>query len=289
MTRFITHLFFVLFMSTFPSSAQTIDWQGHRGCRGLMPENTLQAFEEAMKYPVTTLELDVVISKDKKVVVSHEPWISDKICLNENGKEFRDNSMPTYNLFEMDYSSIRQFDCGVKPNESYPYQQKIKAHKPLLSEVFERIEALDPEGSMRFNIEIKSAPEGDGKFHPEIEEFTDLVVALVREYVTEERFTIQSFDFRVLEYCRETYPGIKLAMLVESGTVIENLDQLSFTPDIYSPYFRKLNKKEVELCHSKEIKVIPWTVNTPSGIRKMLKMGVDGIITDYPNLIAQFQ
>ena len=276
-------------MSLSSVRAQNFDWQGHRGCRGIMPENTLEAFVEALNYPVTTLELDVVISKDKQVVVSHEPWMSKKICML-NGKEILDENAAQHNIYLLDYEQIREYDCGVKPNESYPYQKKIKAYKPLLADVFNTIEPILEESNRKvgYNIEIKSHVKGDGVYHPEIEEFTDLVVALIREHIPDSRYTIQSFDMRVLEYCHKTYPEVQLAMLVEGGTLESNMDKISFKPDIYSPYHGKLKKKDIDLGHDMGIKTIPWTVNTPGKMRKLIKMGVDGIITDYPNLIAEF-
>jgi len=278
-------------MTTMTVNAQNIDWQGHRGCRGLMPENTIEAFLEALKYPVTTLELDVVISKDHQVVVSHEPWISDKICLN-NGKEFRNGSKPKFIIYQMDYSKVRTFECGVKPNSEYPYQKKIKAFKPLLSEVFNHVEEEvknTPKAGIKYNIEIKSFKEGDGVYHPEAETFVKEVIEEIRKHISDDRYSIQSFDLRVLEIMHMSYPEITIALLVESNGLEANLDKLSFKPDIYSPNYRRVNKKEVALAHEMGILIIPWTINTAGGINKMLKLGVDGIITDYPNLIAEFR
>jgi glycerophosphoryl diester phosphodiesterase len=272
-------------------TAQELDWQGHRGCRGIMPENTIVAFIEALDYPVTTLELDVVITKDLKVLVSHEPWISSKICV-VNGKEFVNGSTPKYNIFQMGYEEIMEFDCGVKPNPEFPYQKKIKTHKPLLSNVFKAVESnLKTTGRapVNYNIEIKSDPAWDNTLHPEIDEFTDLVINKIDEHISRDRYNIQSFDFRVLEYCHKKYPEIKLAMLVEGGNIDKQFKDLSFKPDIYSPDYKKLSTKEVAICHDMGIKVIPWTVNTIGSIKKMIRIGVDGIITDYPNLIAEIQ
>lgn len=107
---------------------QNIDIQGHRGCRGLLPENSMPAFIRAIELGVHTLELDLAISKDKKVVVSHEPFMSRKICLYASGNEILQSMDMKYNLYEMTYDEIKQFDCGLKFHPDYPNQAKISVH-----------------------------------------------------------------------------------------------------------------------------------------------------------------
>ena len=105
------------------NSEQSLDIQGHRGCRGLYPENSIPAFKKALDLGVTTLELDVVISKDKKVVVSHEPFMNHHIVLDPRGNEIAANDERSYNLFEMTYDSIKQYDCGTKGHQDFPFQR----------------------------------------------------------------------------------------------------------------------------------------------------------------------
>lgn len=269
------------------------DIQGHRGARGLKPENTIPAFLMALDSGVTTLEMDVAITKDKQVVVSHEPWMSADICLTPEGKPILKKEEMKFNLFEMIYAQIKEFDCGSKGNEKFPQQEKIKVCKPLLSEVIVAVEnhiKNFTKYEVDYNIEIKSAPEGDNKFHPKPEEFSDLVYQLVDQYIPLERLVIQSFDFRVLAYWHQKYPTIRLAALVENKrSVEENLQDLGFVPSIYSPDFKLLTKADIKNLHEKKIRVIPWTVNETHDMLSLKGLGVDGFITDYPNRARKYK
>jgi glycerophosphoryl diester phosphodiesterase len=141
-----------------------------------------------------------------------------------------------------------------------------------------------------YNIEIKSTPAGDKKFHPSVEEYSDLVYNLVDQYIPLERLVIQSFDFRVLKYWHQKYPQIRLAALVENTKSVEtNLDALGFKPSIYSPYYKLLSKDKVTQLRQQRIRVIPWTVNEVSEMLSLKGMGVDGFITDYPDRAAKYR
>lgn len=278
-----------LFIISNMTQAQNFDWQGHRGARGLLPENSLPAFKKALELNVSTLELDVVISKDKKVVVSHEPWMSASICLTPEKESIPRDKNHKYNIYEMNYDHIKQFDCGSTGNPGFPEQQKMEVHKPLLRDVFILAEKYARDyrrDEVVYNIEIKSHPEWDGVYHPEYNEFCDLVYATIDAYVPWQRVVIQSFDFRVLKYYHENYPNVTLAVLIESGTDPEEvIDELNFIPEIYSPYYKLLTQRKVKWLHEKGMKVIPWTVNDSEVMKDLIKMKVDGIITDYPDLI----
>ena len=115
-----------------PMNNPTIDWQGHRGARGLLPENTIPAFLKALEYPVRTLELDVVVSKDQRIILSHEPWFSEHICSKPNGQAVSASEAPTLKIYEMDYATIQSYDCGQRGNERLPEQQPLAVAKPDL-------------------------------------------------------------------------------------------------------------------------------------------------------------
>lgn len=268
------------------------DVQGHRGARGLRPENTIPAFIMALDSGVTTVELDLAVTKDKKLVVSHEPYMSANICLGPDGGPIAKKEEKTYNIHEMTYEQVKEFDCGSVGNEDFPEQEKMKVAKPLLEDVIVAVEdhiKSYTRYEVDYNIEIKSSPDGDNKFHPGPKEFSDLVFALVDQYLPLERIVIQSFDFRVLRYWHETYPQVRLAALVENRKSVEaNLEALGFDPAIYSPYYRLLTRQKVDLLHQRNIKVVPWTVNEISSMLAMKGMGVDGFITDYPNRAKRF-
>lgn len=271
---------FLLLVCVVAFECQAFSWQGHRGARGLFPENTIWAMQEALKFPINTLEMDVVISKDDKVVVSHEPWMSEEICLTALGKYVKDRE---FNLYKMPYAEIAKFDCGSKPHPRFPKQKKRKTIKPLLSELLSELK----KSKKIFSIEIKSTieDERDG-FQPDYKNMTDLVVADIKKYLSPKQVFIQSFDWRVLQYLHQKYPQYKTVVLIEESFKPEEVvKKLGFKPTVFSPSYDKLTKKIVDYFHQEKILVIPWTVNNKLHMKELMKMGVDGIITDYPNLI----
>jgi len=286
---------FVLYMALFYNMltngliAQNLDVQGHRGARGLYPENTTEGMLLALSYGVTTLEMDVVVTTDKQVILSHEPFFSPEICTQPNGSQIPEASQHQYNIYMLSYEDVLKFDCGLKKHPRFPEQKKVAAIKPLLSDVITKVENYISTNNLKainYNIEIKSTPQDDGIFHPPYMEFSDLVYQQIQNLPTE-RIIIQSFDIRVLQYWKMKYPAYRLALLIESGRKINaNITQLGFEPDIYSPYFKLLNRRRIKKLQSRGIKVIPWTVNNVSDMQKMVDWGVDGIITDYPNRVS---
>lgn len=268
------------------------DWQGHRGARGLVPENTIPAFLKALEFPqVTTLELDLAVSKDGKLIVSHEPWMSHHICSKPDGNAVTEEEAMSIRIMDLTYEEIKRYDCGLRGNERFPQQEKIAAHKPSLEDVVNAVKAYCFKRNMeipQFNIEIKSHLKGDNVFHPDPKKFAKLVLAEIEELGIKERTCIQSFDPRPLEVVHVLAPEVTIAWLVENEDGFEaNLARLRFKPDVYSPYFKLLKKRHIKKLHRMGIRVIPWTVNTLKDMKKMRRKGVDGIITDYPNLIAE--
>ena len=276
------------------------DVQGHRGARGLMPENTTPAFLLALDSGVATLEMDLAITKDRQVIVSHDPWMSAAFCLDPSGNEIKEKDENKYNIFQMSYDQVKGWDCGLKGNSNFPEQKKIKVSKPLLADVIVATEnhiKNFTKYEVDYNIEIKSTVEGDRKFHPKPEEFSDLAYKIIDQYLPWERVIIQSFDIRVLKYWHQKYPTVRLALLVENlNESSENLHELGFFPDIYSPDYHLLDKNEVKHLHAltptrilnskqkvRPMRVIPWTVNDEKEMTELKAMGVDGIITDYPD------
>ncbi len=261
------------------------DWQGHRGCRGLMPENSIPAFVRALDFPaVVTLELDLAISKDNQLIVSHEPWFNPDICHLPNGDSIPGRHAEKYLIYQTNAADIRGYDCGSWGNARFPQQQKTRTYKPTLREVVEAAHAKRM--NIRWNIEIKSQPEWDGLRHPPVEEFAMRVIAEIRALKIERAVTVQSFDVRALQAMSRQAPDITLALLIENMQGFDaNLEKLGFVPTIYSPYYQLVSKKLVRKCHAKNIKLIPWTVNDVASMRGLIRLGVDGIITDYPNLI----
>lgn len=280
-------LFCGFIMVSLSLKSQELDVQGHRGARGLVPENTIPAFIRALEEGVTTLELDVVITKDKQVVISHEPYMSASICSKPNGQPVTNSEMEQFNIYQMTYAEVSRFDCGIRGNSRFPEQQKMAVSKPLLVDMIKQIENYLAEKGLpkvAYNIELKSTPKGDGISHPQVEEFADIVQTVLDQVLTNDRYTIQCFDFRVLKYYHQKYPDVDLVALVENMKGVKgNLKELGFVPEVYSPYHALLSRKDIELCHQEGMKVIPWTVNDRDRMEKLVNWGVDGIITDYPD------
>jgi glycerophosphoryl diester phosphodiesterase len=275
--------------SSKPKSVQlkkyTFDLQAHRGGAALYPENSMEAFKNATSLDVNTLELDVVVTKDSMVVVSHEAYMRPGICKTPNGEVVQ--AKEEYNIFNMTYEEVKAFDCGSLGNPKFPNQKKVSTYKPLLSEVIQfTTQHLREKGTRpSLNIEIKSLPETDSIYHPEPEEFVRLVMTVIsKELIPTSKITIQSFDKRVVREVVEKYPMFQTAYLVEDGKVQDNITDLKSVPSIYSPDYKLLDSIQIKQAHDMGMKVIPWTVNEFTEMQRLLEMGVDGIITDYPNL-----
>ena len=285
-------LLLLLFTYTTNMFAQGFDLEGHRGARGLMPENSIPAFKKALDLGVTTLEMDVCISKDKKVVVSHEPYMNALYVTKPDGTPVSKVEETTLNLYQMTYKQIKQFDTGKRGNALFPEQEKTPTYKPLLSETIKACEAYIKEKGLRavqYNIEIKSEEKDYGTYQPAtIKEFSDLVYQEIIKTLPANRVILQSFDFNVLIYWHKQieanqYKNISLSALVEKENPAKTFEALGFLPSYYSPYYKLLTQEQVQYCHDKNVKVVPWTVNNVEDMKNIKAIGVDGLITDYPN------
>lgn len=266
------------------------DVQGHRGARGLLPENTIPAFLKALELGVTTLELDVVIAGDGTVVVSHEPWMSATICTQPNGKSVLAGQEQSHRILEMTYDEVAAYDCGSRGNPRFPRQQPVKVAKPRLYDVIETAEAYVAEHGLRpvgYNIETKARPEWDGVFTPEPVPFTCALYEVLVATGVKDRAVLQSFDVRTLHVGKRLDPDWMLSLLVdqrEDQGVATNLEALGFTPDIYSPHYALVDAALVEAVHSRGMILLPWTVNMLGEMKRLKALGVDGLITDFPDI-----
>ncbi|WP_307290198.1 glycerophosphodiester phosphodiesterase family protein [Pedobacter agri] len=289
------HLLLVLLFIIFQVSAQRkkFDIQGKAGARGIMPENTIEGMLKALDLGVTTLEMDAVISKDKKVVLSQEPYFNNEISLMPNGKPISLKDQKKYNIYKMDYEEVKKFDVGSKVHGRFPGQVKFKTYKPLLAETIDAAEAYIKDKRLPkpvYSIETKTIKNGDNDFHPEPDEFVELIMEIVNAKKISKRVIIQSFDMRTLQYLHEKYPKIQTSLLIDEKEPFEDyIDKLGFKPTIYSPYSVLVGKGLVDRCHAMGIKIIPWTVNSLKDIKYFMSLGVDGVITDFPNLMGQLK
>ena len=266
---------------------RTLDLQGHRGARGLFPENSLLGFEKTLGFSeVSTLELDLCVTADGALVISHDPWLNEHICtITDSSKEGS-----AYSLYKMTYDSILKFDCGTKGHPDFPKQQLTFTSKPLLKDL---IAMIDEKGLRwpNFNIEIKSHRKGDNIYHPGPKKYADLVMVALNElneaYPEADllnNVSIQSFDLRILREVRKTALPVRLGLITDkTADPAKEMDALGFPVDIYSPSYELVTQELISWCHFRQIAVIPWTINDVSEMQKLVDMGVDGIISDYPN------
>lgn len=243
--------------------------QGHRGARAVRPENTIPAFEYAIAAGADVLELDMAVTKDNVLVVSHDPFLNPKICRGPGGSNV---------IHELTLAELKKWDCGALKNPEFPKQQPAPgATVPTLDEVFD----LAGRGTFEFNIEtkiFKDKPE----LTPPPAEFARLVVDTVQRHKLEARVIVQSFDFRTLHEVKRIAPEIRLSALYSVGfrNFVDLAREAGAT--IVSPYYLLVTKGRVEEAHKAGLQVVPWTVDSPGDWDRMIDAGVDAIITDDP-------
>jgi len=269
--------------------------EGHRGTRGLMPENTIPAMRKAIDLGANVLELDIQISQDNQVVVAHDPYINPTFTLGPDGQEIPAAEARKTLLYQMPYAQIRRYDIGSKPYPAYPNQQKMPAYMPLLGELIDSVEqylAVKKLPPVIYNIEIKANPQQDGVYQPAPATLVQLVMAVVKEKkLPNHRFYVQSFDIRQIQQVHAQHPNVVIGFLTDKkqNTLADNLQTIGFKPQIYSPQYKLITAELVQQCHAAGLKCVPWTVNTLPEMQKLVQLGVDGIITDYPDLLQQFK
>lgn len=293
-------------------SALAFDLVGHRGARGLVPENTLPAFATALSLGVTALEFDTAITKDGVIVISHDQALNPDITRDKAGK-WLENPGPL--IKSLTFDELQQYDVGrLNPNTKYakavPEQTAVDGTRiPKLADLFAMVKKSNNE-KVRFNIEIKVSPIKPGEtLSPETS--TKMVVELIRKEEMEGRVTIMSFDWRILQAAQKIIPAIPTVYLSVQQRSFDNI--VEYKPEgspwtagfqykdhgsiprmvkaaggrIWSPYFGDLTEAKLKEAHGLGIKVVVWTVNEPVQIKKMLDLGVDGLISDRPDLVRQ--
>ena len=260
--------------------------QAHRGARSFFPENTLQAFCHAAALGVRVLELDLVVSKDHELVVSHDPWLSAPLCSDPQGHPLSMEDRWRYIMYDMMYADIASFDCGL-PHPSFPSQVRIPACKPLLATVFREVDTFMASSGMKepmiYNLEIKSWPDKDAVFHPHPDKFAALVLQLVQAEGLSSRVRIQSFDSRVIGAAWKLNPQLCYGLLIDEVQHIpKSLQALGFVPQYVNPHFSRVDRELTDDLHKQRIRIVPWTVNLSEEMLAMKSLGADGIITDYP-------
>lgn len=267
---------------------------GHRGSRGLQPENSLTAFAEALRQGAGGLEMDLFITKDGQVVVTHDATISHQLCVRPGGGPIGAQESERFLIHQLKLEEIRPYDCGSKPNPLFPEQENTETHIPLLGDLLEaachHAQGKEP---LQFLLEIKSDPATDHIYHPEPHYFVKRVLEVAVEKNMEQQVTIISFDKRSLKEARKQNSHIRVGMsLTDAGQLQAGLNELGFLHDLISPLYTALDEHLLNFTHKHRISLIPWTVNEEEALRRMIELEVDGIITDFPNrdvsLIEEF-
>jgi len=282
---------------TFHATAQVAQFpkfsaEAHRGGRGLWPENSIIAMENAMKIDgITTLEMDTHITKDGKVVVTHDDYLSPGFMLTPEGKEIPATDAKRYPVFQMNYNDLKQFDLGTKPLAGFPNQQKIRTNIPLLANLIDAVQKdINKNKTKQFfyNIETKCDAKGDGITNPEPAVFVELLMDVLKKKKIMPYVVIQSFDKRTIQLIHDKYPDVKTSFLVANKkTYEENIADLGYKPFILSPVLQMVNEELIIKAHADGVKVIPWTANKIEEMNALRALGVDGIISDYPDLLVQ--
>lgn len=255
---------------TMAEAAPRIQVHGHRGARAMRPENTLPAFEYAIAAGVDVVELDLAVTSDGVLVVSHDQAMNRKICQGPEGESA---------IHKLTLAQVREWDCGALKNPEFPKQQPVPGSQiPTLDEVF----ALGSKGAFSFNIELKSDPK-HADLAPEPRVFAQLVAESVRRHKMEQQVIVQSFDFRTLLAMREIAPELRMAALYGGmpKDLVEISKEAGGTP-IVAPHYMLVTKGKVEKAHQAGLQVVPWTANSVGAWDRLISDGVDAIITDDP-------
>ncbi len=276
---FFLFLFFTIDLLALVSPAQPLV-HGHRGARSVLPENTLAAFQYAIDNNVDVLELDLAVTADNVLVVSHDPHINADICLDPKGSKIQKAPL----IHSLNLSEVQKYDCGTLKNKKFPKQKSVKKEKiPTLQQVFDLVaNSKNPHAQkIEFNIETKLFP-NEPEATPTPEEFAKLVYELVEKNNLTSRVIVQSFDYRSLRAIKKINPNIRTSQLISDNLIDLAALAKASSVDIISPYWEWITKEEVEKLHEIGVKVAPWTANDPIAWKKLIDMKVDAIITDDP-------
>ncbi len=266
----------VLCLAVVTGMAAEIKVHGHRGARAMFPENTIPAFEYAIEAGADVLEMDVAVTSDNVLVISHDPHLNPEICQGPR---------PGALIHNLTLQQVRQYDCGAKKNPRFATQHPIPGTRiPTLDEVL----SLSPRGSFEYNIETKSFPDHP-EYTPAPDVFARWMLDTIRKHKLESRVIVQSFDFRTLHAMRRLAPDIRLSALYE-GTPrsFVEIAREAGPAQIISPDFHLVTKEQVKSAHGAGLQVVPWTVNEPDDWDRLIDAGVDAIISDNPAALLAY-
>ncbi len=257
---------------------QSFKISGHRGFRGLYPENSIIGFQKAIEIGADAIEFDVVVNKDSQLVVSHEPYIDPTYCISK-GENIAAN-LKSNRIFNMTQQEIENFDCGSKIHPKFKDQLKISVTKPLLQTVFDSVDFQDK--TILFEIKYKY---GDTLNYPSLETYTNIVLNEANASKYKSQIIFMSFDAAILNQIYQMDSTSKLVYLVyqPKRNVLLFLEHLSFNPYALGLFYLTISKKKIQILNKKGIQTFAWTVNSEKKAQKLIKAGVDVLITDFPD------
>ena len=267
------------------STERCIEVQGHRGARGLRAENTLAAFRYALEVRSDVLELDLHATRDDILVVTHDPAINWSICLPPEGRPAEGKVI----IRSLTLEELQRYDCGSLVDPRFPDQKPEPGERiPSLREVLELVSAPKYR-KVGLNIELKSIPSRPD-LYPEPREYASLLMDELKKYDAVRRTTVQSFDHRVLREVLEIDPSVSVSVLTGRSSHDYAALLKKTGGRIISPHHEWITAEDVTAVRSAGGRVIPWTANNPEEWDRLIRAGVDGIITDYPcRLIAYLE
>ena len=250
---------------------------GHRGCRGVYPENTIEGFKKAIAFGVDGIELDVVVNKNQELVISHESYIDTSYCLTN---KINNESL---NIYKMNISEIQDIDCGSKFVKEFPNQLKVKEKKPTYKEF--KKELIDYQGDILF--EIKCDYDLVNEYFPDYEKYAKIIFEETRFSRHFDNIYFMSFDYRILNELFKIMPNSKYIYLSSNKEFEKQMKLLNFEPFGVGIDFNIISQKTIDLVHNKKQVIYGWTINDEENSKSLTSMGLDGVITDYPNIIKK--
>ena len=250
---------------------------GHRGCRGVYPENTIEGFKKAIAFGVDGIELDVVVNKNQELVISHESYIDTSYCLTN---KINNESL---NIYKMNISEIQDIDCGSKFVKEFPNQLKVKEKKPTYKEF--KKELIDYQGDILF--EIKCDNDLVNEYFPDYEKYAKIIFEETRYSRHFDKIHFMSFDYRILNELFKIMPDSKYIYLSSNKEFEKQMKLLNFEPFGVGIDFNIISQKTIDLVHEKKQVIYGWTINDEENSKSLTSMGLDGVITDYPNIIKK--
>lgn len=246
---------------------------GHRGWRGLYPENSLIGFEKLSLAGIDAVELDIVITKDKEILVSHEPWFDLQYCKAKSPS----------NIYQSTLSAIQKIDCGSKIDTRFPNQLKVASVKPKFSSLIELWNSLGVKPFLA--LEVKSESKLYGSCQPFALEFAEILLSFEKQYLSDFEYFIQSFDPFFLKTYHSINPKKETGLLLENRVdLYHSLDFLQYKPTFINPEHVLLTDNLMYTLQSENLKTHTWTVNTWEDYLRIKDYPLEGIISDYPEL-----